>query len=95
MIHPPELLVSAENSLVAAAYCVNRKDESNLHGWRVATRFISLPTRCIFMNSQPGKLSISRGDVVKDENTLKEAFFVPKSRYYPINILAEEALEYG
>ena len=47
------------------------------------------------MNSQTGKLSISRGDVVEDEDTLKEAFFVSKSKYYLINILAEEALECG
>ncbi len=47
------------------------------------------------MNSQTGKLSISRGNVVEDEDTLKQAFFVPKSRYYLINILAEEPLECG
>jgi hypothetical protein len=47
------------------------------------------------MNSQLRKLSISRRDVVKDEDTRKEAFFVPKSKYYLINLLAEEALEYG
>jgi hypothetical protein len=31
----------------------------------------------------------------KTEDALKDAFFVPKSRYYLINILAEEAFECG
>jgi hypothetical protein len=32
---------------------------------------------------------------VEGEDTLKQVFFVPKSKYCLINLLAEETLEYG